>query len=129
MGSASLKEFQDLEDQWAEIVVAQDLKAAADFLAEDFQLSSIGGVSARAARAEWLETLPLISTRSLQATVGEVRPFGDAVLVSARLRWEAQLGERDLSGDYAIVDVFTRDEGRWRASWRISVRLPTGHPL
>ena len=33
------------------------------------------------------------------------------------------MGERDLSGDYAVADVFTKADDRWRASWRISVRL------
>ena len=28
-----------------------------------------------------------------------------------------------LTGDYAVTDVFIRRDDRWRASWRISVRL------
>jgi hypothetical protein len=33
------------------------------------------------------------------------------------------MGERDLTGDYAVTDVFKQEGGRWRPSWRISVRL------
>ena len=31
--------------------------------------------------------------------------------------------DADLTGWYAVTDVFTKDQGRWRPSWRISVRL------
>jgi hypothetical protein len=45
-------------------------------------------------------------------------------VVSARLRWDASLRDQDLTGDYAVTDVFTRAGDRWLAAWRISVRLP-----
>jgi hypothetical protein len=44
-------------------------------------------------------------------------------IVKARLRWLARTKDRNLNGTYAVTDVFTNDQGRWRASWRISVRL------
>jgi hypothetical protein len=92
-------------------------------LAEDFVLSSSGGVSPNAPRDAWLATLPQIETRSLECSDVEPRVFGNVAVVRARLRWDASVGDRDLTGDYFVTDVFTRHDEGWRASWRVSVRL------
>ena len=73
-------------------------------------------------RADWLATLHQVETKSLDCTDVEPRVFGDVAVVHARLEWDASVGGRDLTGDYLVTDVFTRPDGRWRASWRVSVR-------
>lgn len=118
------EEFQRLEDEWVGIVERCDRSAAETFLAEDFVLSSVGGVSSSMSRTDWIGALPQIDTRSLAAEVEDVRRYGEAAVVKARLRWAATMGGRDLSGEYVATDVFRLEEGSWRASWRISVRLP-----
>jgi ketosteroid isomerase-like protein len=119
-----VNDFDELEREWARIVEARDVTAARDFLADDFVLSSTGGVGPSVPKDEWLAALDEIDTRSLVPRDVDARVFGDVAIVSARLRWDATLREQDLTGDYAVTDVFTRDDGRWLASWRISVRLP-----
>jgi hypothetical protein len=74
-------------------------------------------------REDWLATLHQVETRSLECSDVEARVFDDVAVVRARLRWDASVGDRDLTGDYLVTDVFTRRDGRWRASWRVSVRL------
>ena len=119
-----MSEFAELEAEWARIVEARDASAAREFLADDFVLSSTGGVGPNVPKDEWLAALHEIDTRSLVPRDGDARVFGDVAVVSARLRWDATLRGEDLTGDYAVTDVFTRGGGRWLASWRISVRLP-----
>ena len=117
------EELRAVEERWAEIVRVRDVAAAESFLADDFVLESAGGVSPSAAKADWLATLPLIETRSIVPSDVEVRVFGDVAVVRLRLAWEAELTGRDLTGDYAIVDVFTRASDGWHPTWRISTRL------
>ena len=117
-------EFAALEHEWAAIVERRNAEAARAFLADDFVLSSTGGVGPSVPKDEWLEALDEIETRSLAPRDVDARVFGDVAVVSARLRWDATLRDQDLTGDYAVTDVFTRAGGRWLASWRISVRLP-----
>jgi ketosteroid isomerase-like protein len=117
-------EFDDLEAEWAGIVERRDAAAAREFLADDFVLSSTGGVGPSVPKDDWLAALDEIDTRSLVPRDVDGRVFGDVAVVSARLRWDATLRDQDLTGDYAVTDVFTRGEGRWLAAWRISVRLP-----
>jgi ketosteroid isomerase-like protein len=116
------QEFQRLEDRWATAVAAGDAAAAAELLADDFALSSSGGVGPAVSRAEWLHTLPQIETTSLSANVEEARVFAAVAVVRAELEWEARLGERDLSGRYAITDIFSKHGDGWKVSWRISIR-------
>ena len=99
------------------------MESARRLLADDFRLSSVGGVAPVVPRDLWLDTLPRLETRSLGWEVLEERQFGDVGVVRVRLTWDASLDGRDLAGEYAVTDVFSRADGRWRASWRISVRL------
>jgi ketosteroid isomerase-like protein len=117
------EDFQGLEAEWAGIVQRQDQAAAERFLAEDYVLTSVGGVSRHMSRQNWIASLPSIETELLEADVEDVRTYGDVAIVKARLRWLARTEGRSLNGSYAVTDVFTNDQGRWRASWRISIRL------
>ena len=117
------EEFARLEGVWAGIVQRQDQDAADRFLAQDFALTSVGGVSRQMPRENWIASLPSIETELLEAEVEDVRTYGEVAIVKARLRWLARTDGRSLNGTYAVTDVFTRQEGRWWASWRISVRL------
>jgi ketosteroid isomerase-like protein len=118
-----MNEFESLEREWADVVERRDVEAARRLLADDFVLSSAGGVSPSMSRDDWLATLDQVETRSLECTEVEPRVFGDVAVVRARLRWNASVGGRDLTGDYLVTDVFSRHEEGWRASWRVSVRL------
>jgi ketosteroid isomerase-like protein len=116
-------EFERLEEAWAAAVEANDGEAADAILADDFVLTSSGGLGRWVDRDEWLANLSGIETHSLGVSEVESRVLGDVAVVKLGLRWEARMGERDLTGDYAIVDIFTRSEGAWQASWRVSQRL------
>ena len=118
-----MDEFVQLEEEWAEIVATRDVARAEGFLADDFVLASAGGLAPRMPRQAWIDALPQIETRSLRCSDVEARVFDTVAVVHLRLRWDAVAGGRDLSGEYAVTDVFTGG-GRWRPSWRLSVRLP-----
>jgi ketosteroid isomerase-like protein len=113
-----------IEEEWARIVERRDVEAAEQLLADDFVLSSAGGVGDRVTRDEWLDGLPRMETRELSCRLLDARVFGDVGVARVRLDWEASFGERDLTGAYLVADVFRREQGRWRAAWRISTRLP-----
>jgi ketosteroid isomerase-like protein len=116
-------ELEAVEQEWLEVVKSRDVEAADSLLADDFALSSMGGVGDHVPRDAWLGNLDKIESSRLDIEVLSSRVLGDVGIVWALLRWEARLGERDLTGDYVVTDVFKREGGRWRPSWRISVRL------
>ncbi len=110
-------------DAWTHAVVDSDQRAAEKLLGESFVLTSAGGVAPRVERDEWLVGLPSIETRSLEVLEYEERTFGDVGVTRTLQRWNARRGGRDISGDYAIVDVFQRIDGAWRAFGRISRKV------
>lgn len=116
-------EVEEVLQGWTEAIRQSDVSAAAGFLADDFVLSSTGGVASNLPREQWLATLPQIETRALSSDDVQARVFGDVAVVRHRLAWDARFGDRDLSGAYAVTDVFSRAGGTWLASWRISTRL------
>jgi ketosteroid isomerase-like protein len=116
-------ELQAAEEEWLEVIERRDVEAADRLLAADFALSSMGGVGDHVSRDAWLANLVEIESSLAKLELLDGRVLGDVGVVRARLRWEAKLGERDLTGDYALTDVFKREGGRWRPTWRISVRL------
>ena len=115
--------LETVEREWLRIVQEGDVEAAEGFLAPDFVLTSIGGVAPNATREEWLDMLPKIETRAFHGEEFEAREWGDTAIVRLKVYWDASIGDRDLSGEYAIVDVFRRVDGVWKASWRISQKL------
>jgi ketosteroid isomerase-like protein len=112
-----------LEQALADAIVRSDPNAAASILAEDFVLSSTGGMSQHMPREEWLAALPQLETKSLEPEVLGGRLFGDVMVARVLVRWQASFGERDMTGSYAVTDVFRQEDGGWRLAWRISVRL------
>jgi ketosteroid isomerase-like protein len=112
-----------LEQSLADAIVRSDAETASSILAEDFVLSSTGGMSQHMPRDEWLAALPQLETKSLEPEVLGGRLFGDVLVARLLVRWDASFGERDMTGTYAVTDVFRQEDGGWRLAWRISVRL------
>jgi hypothetical protein len=110
-------------DAWTEAIVRRDRAAADRLMDEAYVLTSAAGVG-DVDRATWLGTLELIDTRTLEHGELETAILGDVAVVAGRWQWDASLPDRDLSGEYAITDVFVRSGDGWRARWRISTRLP-----
>ena len=117
-------ELVELEEALADAIRRSDAEAASRFLADDFVLSSTGGMSTHMPRDEWMTALPQLQTRSLAPEVVDSRSFGDVTVARVLVRWDALFGDRDLSGTYAVTDVLRREGDTWRVAWRISVRLP-----
>jgi hypothetical protein len=61
-----------------------------------------------------------------------VRELGSIALVSFRLDQEGELGGRDESGAFLIVDAWVQQEGAWKVAARYSdapaLRRPLGAP-
>ena len=110
-------------DDWTRAIVERDEAAAETILGETYGLTSAGGVASAMPRDEWLGMLPSIESDSLDIVEYEERVLGDVGVTRTLQRWSARVGDRDLSGDYAIVDVFERVGDSWRAVWRISRRV------
>ena len=107
----STPRLEDIERAWAAAIQSKDTGWLDGLLATDFVLSSRGGVEPELDRAQWFENLAEIDTEELEILYAEAREFGkpgvgNVAVVRALLQWTASLGQRDLTGDYEVVDVF-----------------------
>ena len=111
-------------EAWTRAIEDGDVDRVEPLLADEYALTSAGGVAPQMSRAVWLEAMPQIDTTSFTVDVIDAREFGDVAVVASRAVWQAALADRDLSGEYTLTDVFVRRGGRWLVAWRVSTRLP-----
>jgi Domain of unknown function (DUF4440) len=91
-----------LEEGLADAIRRSDAEAASRFLAEDFVLSSTGGVSPHMPRGDWLAALAQLETRSLAPEVVDSRSFGD---VTVALRGHRRLPTRGRRAAARLADL------------------------
>src|SRR4051812_21163842 len=125
--SADELEILEAESAWIAAVIGKDRVAAEKILADEFRLTGpeLTRLSTgRAANKEmWLETLPLIDTRSFELSDAETRVYGSAAVIFVRAKLDWSIEGRQLPGNYMITDLWVRREGRWQVVTRISEPL------
>jgi ketosteroid isomerase-like protein len=125
--SANKQEILDAEREWADAVMRKDTVAANIILADEFRLTGpeLQRLSTgRAATKEvWMQTLPLIDTKSFDFSDMQVTVFGSAAVafVHATLDWSIQ--GRPLPSHYRLTDLWVNREGRWQVLTRVSEPL------
>jgi ketosteroid isomerase-like protein len=117
----------DAEREWADAVMRKDTVAANIILADEFRLTGpeLHRLSTgRAATKEvWMQTLPLIDTKSFDFGDTQITVFGSAAVafVHATLDWSIQ--GRPLPSRYMLTDLWVNREGHWQVLTRVSEPL------
>ena len=125
--SANKQEIIVAEREWADAVVRNDAVAANVILADEFRLTGpeLQRLSTgRAATKEvWMQTLPLIDTKSFDFTDTQVTVFGSVAVafIHATLDWSIQ--GRPLPSRYRLTDLWVNRDGRWQVLTRVSEPL------
>src|SRR5262245_12702242 len=113
--------FQQLETRWADAIQRQDQKQLDEiFLAPDYALRISDDPARKIARADWLATMPTSTSRSFSIRDLQVRSFGEVAVVSHVLAQQADVNGVDRSGDFFVVDVWSRMGNDWKVSARYS---------
>ena len=108
------KEIEDLEMQWRQALLTNNVPALAKMLADDYLGISPDGT---------LETKAdvLAARRAGHAEVAElnlsdikIRIYGNTAVVTSRAEVVGQSGNRDISGYYRYTRVYTDRMGQWK---------------
>jgi ketosteroid isomerase-like protein len=113
-----------LEKAWAAAAPARDVAAYNRILADDFIGQWADGTSST--KAETIESLR--TSDDYQAnTVRElnVRFFAGTAVVNGRFAERATSAGKDLTGEYAFIDVWVKRGGRWQCVAFQSTRFAT----
>lgn len=117
------------EDQWLRAVLQRDVAAAEKCLHSDYVLIvGIEGQPLRVyTRAQWLEMLPHYQISEHSITDRQVRLYGDVAVVTLLWTQTAQApGNRDISGNFLLTDIWIFADGVWRVAERHSSRQEKG---
>lgn len=125
--SANEQELLDAEREWADVVMRKDKVAADRILADEFRLTGPElqrlSTGRAAMKDAWLETLPLIDTRSFDLSDAQITVYGSAAVVFVRATIDWSIQGRPLPSRYMLTDLWVKREGRWQVVTRLSEPL------
>lgn len=118
------REIFDLEQQWAETIQRQDVAAMSSFLADGYFLAiAVQGQPIRlVTRDAWLAALKDYQTHSFHIDHFQVHLYGTTAVVFMLFAQQATIRGQDRSAQFAITDVWVRQENGWRVAERHSSR-------
>jgi ketosteroid isomerase-like protein len=125
---AEREQFQALETRVSGAIQIKNLAALEQLLAKDFAFSLFlaGRAPEVMSRAEWLKTSDHYTLTGFELNYLSVRVFGNVAAVRLQPNRKATAGTTlDRSGEFAVVDIWTKDGNAWKLSSRYLSRPDT----
>jgi ketosteroid isomerase-like protein len=122
---AACTALREAEDRWLKALLARDTAAADDILHPDYRLIiGIEGQPLRVMpRQQWLALLPDYRITGHSITDRRVSLYGDtAVVVMLWSQTATAPGDRDISGNFLLTDIWQNTPDGWRVIERHSSR-------
>jgi ketosteroid isomerase-like protein len=122
---AACTALREAEDRWLKALLARDTAAADDILHPDYRLIiGIEGQPLRVMpRRQWLALLPDYRITGHSITDRRVSLYGDtAVVVMLWSQTATAPGDRDISGNFLLTDIWQNTPDGWRVIERHSSR-------
>ena len=117
--------IKQAETAWNDAIRKQDVKAARQFMADDYVLVGVRSTGSNTVeRDAWLEGLGAMRVFSYQAEVTRVRVYGDSAVVSVKGAWHISFGGRDVDENFFLTDVWSRQSEGWKVVLRHSSPYP-----
>lgn len=112
--------FDDLERQLMTAVQQKDKTKLAELAADDFALRRASDPATPEPRDAWIANeLPTYELKDFRFTKMAVHLFNDATAVVSMNYWQnATMHGKSGSGDYFLVDVWTKQDNAWRLAVR-----------
>jgi ketosteroid isomerase-like protein len=113
--------FQSLETRVSGAIQAKNIPALEELLAKDFAFSAFleGRAPEVMNRGEWLKTSEHYTLSAFEIRHLAARVFGNVAVVRLQPTRKATAGASlDRSGEFAVVDVWTREGDAWKLSAR-----------
>lgn len=109
------EELMQLNRQWVDAVLHKDIEALDRILAEDYIVITELGEVVDKRRVLDENRSPNLAFTDIENDEVRVRIFGDAAVVTGRLRVKGRAGGKPFSGPSRYTDVYVKRSGRWVA--------------
>lgn len=108
------KEIEDLEMQWRQAVLTNDVPALSRMLADDYLGISPNGTLQT--KGDVLAARRAGHTKITELNLSDVkiRIYGNTAVVTSRAELVGQSGDRDVSGLFRYTRVYTNRNGQWK---------------
>jgi hypothetical protein len=113
--------FQSLETRVSSAIQTKSIPALEQLLAKDFAFSAFleGRAPEVMNRSEWLKTSEHYTLTGFEIRHLTARVFGNVAVVRLQPNRKATAGSSlDRSGEFAVVDIWTKDGDAWKLSAR-----------
>ncbi len=109
------QEITQLNQKWADWIVAGEMKALERLYADDLIVTS-GNGAVRGKKEELDDLRPTAEIKMLFFKVEDVRVrvYKDAAVVTGHAKWRINLKGRDIDHERRYTSVFVKQKGEWR---------------
>ena len=108
------KEIENLEMQWRQAVISNDVGQMDHLLADDYIGISANGTVETKAQELAQRKAGTVRISQLDLTDLKVRVYGDTAVVTSRADLQGSNGQSNTSGNYRYTRVYNRRLGQWR---------------
>lgn len=105
-------EFDNLEKEWAQAIVSNDVEAIGHFMSDDWVIVGETGVSERNDFLRLVESGDL-THEAMEGNVTRLRVYDDVAVVISRGTNNGTFKGAPFSSDEWITDIYVKQEGRW----------------
>lgn len=130
-----IEDFAERENEFAPAYQGKDLELLERLLAPEYALTVSARPGNPVPRADWLALIPKYNVHAFEIRDVQVRCLRETTsgrcelaAVSSVNTQKADVGGRDRSGEFFIVDVWSYRDGRWMVGARYSGRTEATVP-
>jgi ketosteroid isomerase-like protein len=120
------KEIENLESEWRNGLVKNDVATASRLLADDYLGINPNGTLETKADALAARRSGTLKISSIEPDNVKVHVYGDTAVVTSQVDVRGREGERDISGRYHYTRVYSRKSGEWKIVSFEANKLPAG---
>jgi ketosteroid isomerase-like protein len=116
--SSDVKELIELDQKWVEAAAKHDTAYLNQLFTDDFFEASAGSGGEISNKQQLFKKVTAPERKVDSITVDDIKVhlYGDSALVTDRTIFKGSIGGRDVSGNYRVLRVFVKQQGRWRAA-------------
>lgn len=108
------KKIEELEMQWRDAVVHNNVRLMDHLLADDYLAISANGTVETKAEQLAQSRAGTLRIQSLNLSEIKVRVFGNTAVVTSKAELTGMNGQSDISGSYRYTRVYNKRFGQWK---------------
>lgn len=108
------REILDISEAWSKAIVANDADRIGSFMADDWIMVSVRGVSTKEQFLSFVRSGQLTHDSMKLAELGKVAIYGDTAVLVGRVTNVAHFGGQTFDANEWTSDVFIRTKDGWK---------------